>query len=398
MKTYHVGMLVTFNVKYTQILKMYQDLIAPNDAWTTYMQVFKNHYETNFEKVENLQTQPFYIRERHIINLANRTWTYYSVNTLDGNKLNMVIIPEFFEEQYSPMHNLGVSFEAFRINVKAFFAEADFEFNAEADEFFGNNVGIPKKPSPYEWPPLKDKKEMENPNYKKINLPEFKLKPYKFRIMNDKGDNLILMYGFKFYDQYALVLDGNSFKKIKVYSWTAQLSPEECVKQFAKVKIKDYTKSAEIFGYKPSKKEMFESNNLFKVNSIMFDYESKKTNSKLDVVELDNGTKSLKFILDELEFIFAEPKGFNVPSKINITKIRKTEVKGKTVRIVKDKGLPVKKNDRAVLVDMWNTHQPLTGSRYNKHEVSWDKDTKVRIKLNDDKTIICKLKNIKFVK
>ncbi len=216
--------------------------------------------------------------------------------------------------------------------------------------------------------------------------------------MNDKEDNLILMYGFKFYDQYALVLDGNSFKKIKVYSWTAQLSPEECVKQFAKVKIKDYTKSAEIFGYKPSKKEMFESNNLFKVNSIMFDYESKKTNSKLDVVELDNGTKSLKFILDELEFIFAEPKGFNVPSKINITKIRKTEVKGKTVRIVKDKGLPVKKNDRAVLVDMWNTHQPLTGSRYNKHEVSWDKDTKVRIKLNDDKTIICKLKNIKFVK
>lgn len=396
MKKYEELNLVTFNNKYVELLKAYEHLPSPKDGWNTYMSVFKNHYAGSFEKIEDLKTQELIITQKHSIILDGNEWFYYSVkNAHTSDKLNIVMIPEFFEETYMPEHNLGGEFELFRITVNN---SLDIDEVIEAPF----NVEIQQKAYPYEYKAYNSasaiNNQVEDPNYKKINIPEFKLKPFKFKIMNDRYNDLILKYGFKFYDNYALILEGNIFKKIKVYSWLNELTREECIKHFAKIKIKDYTKSAEIFGYKPSKKEMFESNTLFKINSILFDYESKKTHTKLDVIELDNGVKSLKFILDELEFVFTEPKGFSAPSKINITKIRKKDVQGKSVRIIRDKGLPVKKNDKAVLVDMWNNHQPLTGSRYNKREVSWDKDTKVLIRLENNKTIICKLKNIKFVK
>jgi hypothetical protein len=368
MKLFEKGDVVNFNTGFLPILKYYNDISTPYDDWEWYMRIFKDHYHNNNIRITDYKNQTFIIKDRISLTNDGVVYFYYLVMNELGHEEPLAFIPEFFNEYYLD------------IDDESDFKHDVFSICIQNNDIFNVNENL---------------KNMKDDVL--IKIPEFKYRPYKFKVLSDKELTLETKVGFKFYDNYALCLDNNVFKKIKVYAWLGELSKDDCIKHFCKVKIKDYQKSADIFGYKPSKKEMFESNSLFKINNILPKYESKKTNTTLDVVELDNGVKSLKFVIEDLEFIFNEPKGFTIPSKIKISNIRKKDILGKTVRVIRDKNLPIKKNDRGIIVDLWNNHQPLSGSKFNIREVSWDKNTKIKIEL-DNKTVICKLKNVKFVK
>lgn len=380
MKIYKLGDIVELRSDYIKILDIDNLVPAYTKSWTSYMASFKSYYKDikglgaeglTTNDIRTYESDKYKITNKHQINVGNDSFYYYStVNVESGLNCPIYFIPEFFKDYY----HSDVLDTHKELVFKQFCHENLISMDKEPDVNLKSNIGD------------------------KIKLPAFKHEAWKYIVFDTKSLNTVKKVGFKFYDKNVLCLIDDKFVKEKVHSWLNKLNNEELIIEFAKAKIKDYSKSADIFGYKPSKKEMFESGNTFKIEGLRLDYESKKTKTKLDVIELHNGEKSLKFLLEDVELIFNEPKGFNIPTKINITKCKKPDIIGKSVRIIRDKGLPIKRNDKATIVELWNSHQPVTGNRFSLREVNYDKNSKIKIKLENSKTITCKLKNIKFVK
>ncbi len=128
------------------------------------------------------------------------------------------------------------------------------------------------------------------------------------------------------------------------------------------IKIKDYKLSSTIFGYKLSKKAMMESGNLYLMDTIHEDYLCKKDGVNRDVFEISNGEKKLKFVIDDLEFIYPDidklMKGYNAP-KDRIIK------KGSNVSLVRNGGLRLPVKAKGVVLEVVNSSENNTKRYYD---------------------------------
>lgn len=155
-----------------------------------------------------------------------------------------------------------------------------------------------------------------------------KLNVYKGKIYNyldDLEDNIPknLINVTKNNKEYFIKLKDNKYKifnkpkeniiKLKNISNIYDIINSSCI-----VKIKDYKLSSTIFGYKKTKKEMFESNKSFYINDFHEDFICKKDNGVRHIVEISNGIKNLKFVLEDITIEYPDFdkmfKGF-VPKK-----------------------------------------------------------------------------------
>jgi hypothetical protein len=107
------------------------------------------------------------------------------------------------------------------------------------------------------------------------------------------------------------------------------------------VRIKSFSQSGDLFGYKPTKELMMKSNQLFEINDVLFDYKCKKDEVLRNVIEVAYKDKSLKFVYEDLEFIYPDVeilrKGYTEP-------IDRTIRRNSKVKIIDDRKIPLKRN------------------------------------------------------
>lgn len=106
---------------------------------------------------------------------------------------------------------------------------------------------------------------------------------------------------------------------------------EETIKAIATVTIKDYNQSSDLFGYKPSKKEMMESGGKFDISGVFEGFVCKKDGLPRDVVEVIYKGRRMKFLVDDLTFNFPNfPtmfKGYSIPKNRVVRKGVKASLK-----------------------------------------------------------------------
>ncbi len=120
--------------------------------------------------------------------------------------------------------------------------------------------------------------------------------------------------------------------------------PERTIlKTICNVKIKSFQESADLFGYKPTKEFMMKSAQQFEIGNVMIDYTCKKDGEIRSVVEVIFKDKALKFLPEDLEFIYPDlellRKGYTEPLDRKIKK-------GSKVKVVDDRRIPFKKNTK----------------------------------------------------
>ena len=100
------------------------------------------------------------------------------------------------------------------------------------------------------------------------------------------------------------------------------------------VKVKSYEKSAGLFLYTNHKKKMNElsiEGQLFQPTNVLMNFQCKKDGSIRDVIEVEYLGKNLKFLLEDLEWVFPPIddvfKGYNKP-KDKVVKV------GRTIRVM----------------------------------------------------------------
>jgi len=107
------------------------------------------------------------------------------------------------------------------------------------------------------------------------------------------------------------------------------------------VRIKSFSQSGDLFGYKPTKELMMKSNQLFEINDVLFEYKCKKDEVSRNVIEVAYKDKSLKFVYEDLEFVYPDVeilrKGYTEPMDRTIRRNSK-------VKIIDDRKIPLKRN------------------------------------------------------
>lgn len=224
-------------------------------------------------------------------------------------------------------------------------------------------------------------------------LPKTKFEICKIKY-RDKFEGFKHDAGFVINDNKGLILNNNKLKTIEIIGLNTDYL--YCIQNLAQAKIKDYTKSGELFGYKLKKKLMFDSNQLFKITNIQKDYIAKKDNNQYDIIELNNENVNLKFLLSDIELVFPKLDGYNIPKDRTITFSKKEKYVNKEVRIINNKKLSIDKNTKGKVLCLWNDHIPVKGGSMNKKIVNYDRNTKCKVLINN-KEITCKIKNIKLI-
>lgn len=157
--------------------------------------------------------------------------------------------------------------------------------------------------------------------------------------------------------------------------------------KFSAVKITNFEDSAMIFGHKTRKEAMFKSlkadgksKNIFKIHNVIFNYEKK--GKFYHVLEINDGTLNLKFILSDLELLLPNVNNYVLP--------KEREIKTETFcKVTRDKLLPVKKGEKVKVVKMFNRHVPVKGT--------YDKNTICIVVDNNNKQFECKAHQLKRV-
>lgn len=156
--------------------------------------------------------------------------------------------------------------------------------------------------------------------------------------------------------------------------------------------IKSYDNSVSIFGHKTRKKAMFEAfiegselkynkPKQWTINSVIFNYE--KDNKFYHVLELNDGTLNLKFLLDDLQLILPNVNSYVEPKD-------RTIKSNDTCILVNDKLSPLQRGSKVKVVKMFNRHQP------DKYK-TYDKNTICVVQGNNKQTFECKVKQLKKV-
>lgn len=157
--------------------------------------------------------------------------------------------------------------------------------------------------------------------------------------------------------------------------------------KFSAVKITNFEDSAMIFGHKTRKEAMFKSlkadsksKNIFKIHNVIFNYE--KEGKFYHVLEINDGTLNLKFVLSDLELLLPNVNNYVLP--------KEREIKTETFcKVTRDKLLPVKRGEKVKVVKMFNRHVPVKGT--------YDKNTICIVVDNNNKQFECKAHQLKRV-
>ncbi len=154
------------------------------------------------------------------------------------------------------------------------------------------------------------------------------------------------------------------------------------------VKVKSFEDSATIFGHKTRKEAMFNSvkkedgktKTIFKIHNVIFNYE--KEGKYYHVLEVNDGTLNLKFLLSDLELMLPNVNNYVFP--------KERTIKTQTIcKVTRDKLLPVSKGSKVTVVKMFNRHVPIKGT--------YDKNTVCVVVDSNNKQFECKVHQLKRV-
>lgn len=204
-------------------------------------------------------------------------------------------------------------------------------------------------------------------------------------------------YGFKISNKILVTYDGKSkiTKKIdNILGETTVIKNEKLLKEiilkWGKATVKSYEKSVELFGHKTRKKAMFEAiddkgkQKVFKINSIKFNYDKEGTFHH--VIELNDGTLNLKFLLDDINLVLPTINDYVAPKD-------RTIKANDECKLVNNKITPVQKGSTVKVLKMFNRHQV-----HNPRLGVYDKNT-VALVLDktSNKQFECKIKQLKKI-
>ena len=199
-------------------------------------------------------------------------------------------------------------------------------------------------------------------------------------------------YVFKLKDGMYVSYNGIKYENIKLSAVFSNKTinskdTKELILNWGKAKIKSFEESVALFGHKTRKKLMFEASNnkpskIFKIKNITFNCE--KDGKYYHVVEVNDGSLNLKFLLNDVEFILPNVNNYVLPKDRTI--ILKSECK-----VIKDKLLPVSRGTAVKVLKMYNRHTPLKGAS------TYDKNTICVVSNGTNKTFECKVKQLKKI-
>lgn len=204
-------------------------------------------------------------------------------------------------------------------------------------------------------------------------------------------------YGFKISNKILVTYDGKSkiTKKIdNILGETTIVKNEKLLKdlilKWSKATVKSYDKSVELFGHKTRKKAMFEATDdkgkqkVFKITSIKFNYDKEGTFHH--VIELNDGTLNLKFLLNDINLVLPTINDYVAPKD-------RTIKANDECKLVNNKITPVQKGSTVKVLKMFNRHQV-----HNPRLGVYDKNT-VALVLDktSNKQFECKIKQLKKI-
>lgn len=249
-----------------------------------------------------------------------------------------------------------------------------------------------------EMKPLSKQEELKIPlNYPKINFKHKQLGELKKQEGNIYGyifdDNHILQYMstnfkdtdkpyFKFnivkrevkYESIwskktldSIYKDASPKKQVKFSEYQINLGKikdtEQIIQDLCLVKVINYNESGDVFGYKPSKKEML--GKYFRIIDIDYNYYHESTKTTKSIITLNNtkNNRDLKFLITDLEFIVPDPtlwlKSYNKPKDRTIRL-------GVNVKVVDDKYGSVTKGEKLKVKNIDTEKYILTINSYEK--------------------------------
>lgn len=204
-------------------------------------------------------------------------------------------------------------------------------------------------------------------------------------------------YGFKISNKILVTYDGKSkiTKKIdNILGESNVIKNEKLLKdlilKWGKATVKSYGKSVELFGHKTRKKAMFEATDdkgkqkVFKITSVKFNYD--KEGNFHHVIELNDGTLNLKFLLDDINLVLPTINDYVAPKD-------RTIKANDECKLVNNKITPVQKGSTVKVLKMFNRHQV-----HNPRLGVYDKNT-VALVLDktSNKQFECKIKQLKKI-
>lgn len=234
-----------------------------------------------------------------------------------------------------------------------------------------------------------------------LDLPNI-FEGYKYPVVNIAYTNnnsygIYKDYGFKISDKLLITYDGKTKTSKKIDNILGQTNVvknekllKELILNWSKANIKSYEKSVELFGHKTRKKAMFEATDdkdkkkSYKITNVKFNYS--KEGSFYHVVELNDGTLNLKFLLDDITLILPTINDYVAP------KDRTIKVQDEC-KLVNNKITPIQKGSTVKVLKMFNRHQvhnPKLG-KYDKNTVALVVDK------SSNKQFECKIKQLKKI-
>lgn len=120
------------------------------------------------------------------------------------------------------------------------------------------------------------------------------------------------------------------------------------VKSLCFVRVKSCSNSIKIFGYGNVKKNMLENGENYKIAQILPSFKSKKDGKERDVIEVTVNNRNVKFLIEDLEFIFPDInlllKGYTAP--------KNREIKiGSHVKLIDNRKIGLPKNVKLKIED-----------------------------------------------
>ena len=204
-------------------------------------------------------------------------------------------------------------------------------------------------------------------------------------------------YGFRVSSKILVTYDGKTKTSNKLHNVLSESKVtnnekhlKEVIHKWAKATVKSYEKSVELFGHKTRKKAMFEATDdkgkqkVFKITSIKFNYDKEGTFHH--VIELNDGTLNLKFLLDDINLVLPTINDYVAPKD-------RTIKMHDECKLVNNKITPVQKGSTVKVIKMFNRHQV-----HNPRLGAYDKNTVALVlDKSSNKQFECKIKQLKKI-
>lgn len=321
---------------------------------------------------------------------------------IDGDRLHLRYIHKSNIRDYQMQHNLNSIDEEEIIKILHSGYSSSLTYTASFYkrgniQFIADDIFIPNDEE------LKLLFNLSNEKFFKEDLKEgmlptpdlFKESKFKLKKVDILTKTERLKDAFAFHIKNNIYVQNVSFGKYKTIKsdkttkaiTITKKDYKDILVKFSAVKITNFEDSAMIFGHKTRKEAMFKSlkadgksKNIFKIHNVIFNYEKK--GKFYHVLEINDGTLNLKFILSDLKLLLPNVNNYVLP--------KEREIKTETFcKVTRDKLLPVKKGEKVKVVKMFNRHVPVKGT--------YDKNTICIVVDNNNKQFECKAHQLKRV-